>query len=149
MARVEFDSLYIETIRTSLPDKEVQLVVFNGKVTNSNSFEISRKIHFIFEEEIYNIILDLSNLEYINSVGVATILTLIKTVDQHSGKIVIGGLNHFLENVIRLMELPKKVQIYHSIEEAKKLFFPKTLGQNSPNSTGKPIRNTHVSKLFS
>ncbi|MGQ2871567.1 anti-sigma factor antagonist, partial [Leptospira santarosai] len=30
MARVEFDSLYIETIRTSLPDKEVQLVVFNG-----------------------------------------------------------------------------------------------------------------------
>ncbi|EMO05755.1 hypothetical protein LEP1GSC116_2826, partial [Leptospira interrogans serovar Icterohaemorrhagiae str. Verdun HP] len=43
MARVEFDSLYIETSRTSLPDKEVQLVVFNGKVTNSNSFEISRK----------------------------------------------------------------------------------------------------------
>jgi anti-anti-sigma factor len=122
MARVEFDSLYIETTKSSLPNKEVLLVVFNGKVTNSNSFEISRKIHFIFEEEVYNIILDLSGLEYINSVGVATILTLIKTVDQHSGKIVIGGLNHFLENVIRLMELPKKVEIYNSVEEAKKAF---------------------------
>lgn len=125
MARVEFDSLYIETSRMSLPDKEVQLVVFNGKVTNSNSFEISRKIHFIFEEEIYNIILDLSNLEYINSVGVATILTLIKTVDQHSGKIVIGGLNHFLENVIRLMELPKKFKFIIQSRKLKKHFLLK------------------------
>ncbi|GBF40014.1 STAS domain-containing protein [Leptospira johnsonii] len=122
MAKTEFEGLYIETKKDSVGDKEVLIVIMNGKVTNSNAFEISRKINFVFDEGIYEIILDLSSLEYINSVGVATLLTLIKTVDQHNGKIVIGGLNHFLENVIRLMELPKKVAIYHTLDEAKAVF---------------------------
>ncbi|PJZ68330.1 anti-anti-sigma factor [Leptospira perolatii] len=122
MARTEFEGLFIETKRLPVGEKEVLLVTMEGKVTNSNAFEISRKINFVFDDAIYEIILDLSLLEYINSVGVATLLTLIKTVDQHNGKIVIGGLNHFLENVIRLMELPKKVAIYHTMEEAKAAF---------------------------
>ncbi|EQA35639.1 STAS domain protein [Leptospira inadai serovar Lyme str. 10] len=122
MARTEFEGLFIETKRTPVKEREVLVVTMNGKVTNSNAFEISRKINFVFDEGIFEIILDLSALEYINSVGVATLLTLIKTVDQHNGKIVIGGLNHFLENVIRLMELPKKVAIYHTLEEAKTAF---------------------------
>ncbi|TGK02886.1 anti-sigma factor antagonist [Leptospira langatensis] len=122
MAKTEFEGLFIETSKTSVGDKELLVVTMNGKVTNTNAFEISRKINFVFDEGIYEIILDLSSLEYINSVGVATLLTLIKTVDQHNGKIVIGGLNHFLENVIRLMELPKKVAIYHTLEEAKAVF---------------------------
>ncbi|TGK20898.1 anti-sigma factor antagonist [Leptospira fluminis] len=122
MARTEFEGLFIETRRLPVKEKEVLVVTMNGKVTNSNAFEISRKINFVFDEGVYEIILDLSALEYINSVGVATLLTLIKTVDQHNGKIVIGGLNHFLENVIRLMELPKKVAIYHTMDEAKTAF---------------------------
>ncbi|TGK11962.1 anti-sigma factor antagonist [Leptospira fletcheri] len=122
MARTEFEGLFIETKRLPVKEKEVLVVTMNGKVTNSNAFEISRKINFVFDEGVYEIILDLSALEYINSVGVATLLTLIKTVDQHNGKIVIGGLNHFLENVIRLMELPKKVAIYHTMDEAKTAF---------------------------
>ncbi|EQA44489.1 STAS domain protein [Leptospira broomii serovar Hurstbridge str. 5399] len=122
MARTEFEGLFIETKRTPVKEREVLVVTMNGKVTNSNAFEISRKINFVFDEGVFEIILDLSALEYINSVGVATLLTLIKTVDQHNGKIVIGGLNHFLENVIRLMELPKKVAIYHTLEEAKTAF---------------------------
>ncbi|EPG64817.1 STAS domain-containing protein [Leptospira wolffii] len=122
MARTEFEGLFIETKRIPVGNKEVLVVVMNGKVTNTNAFEISRKINFVFDEGVYEIILDLSSLEYINSVGVATLLTLIKTVDQHNGKIVIGGLNHFLENAIRLMELPKKVAIYHTLDEAKAVF---------------------------
>jgi anti-anti-sigma factor len=120
MSRLEFNSFALELTTVEVGSQKVMIVAFEGQISNNNAFEISRKINGIFDLENYNIILNLSKLEYINSVGVAMLLTIMKTVDQHSGKIVIGGLNHFLENVIKLMELPKKVLIFHSIDDAKK-----------------------------
>jgi anti-sigma B factor antagonist len=119
MSRLEFNSFALELTTIEVKSQKLIVVSFEGQISNNNAFEISRKINGIFDLENYNIILNLTKLEYINSVGVAMLLTIIKTVDQHSGKIVIGGLNHFLENVIKLMELPKKVLIFHSIDEAK------------------------------
>lgn len=119
MSRLEFNSLALELDTIEVKSQKIMLVSFEGQISNNNAFEISRKINSIFDSENYNIILDLRKLEYINSVGVAMLLTIIKTVDQHNGKVAIGGLNHFLENVIKLMELPKKVLIFHSIDEAK------------------------------
>lgn len=119
MSRIEFNSFALELNTEQIRNQKVLVVSFEGQISNQNAFEISRKINTIFEGGNYNIILNLKKLEYINSVGVAMLLTIIKTVDQHNGRIMIGGLNHFLENVIKLMELPKKVLIYHSVEEAK------------------------------
>jgi len=119
MSNLEFESFSLNTEIADIKGMPVQVISFVGKIINENAYQISRNINSIFENGNYNIILDLSKLEYINSVGVAMLLTIIKSVDQHSGKIMIGGLNRFLENVIRLMELPKRVQICQTIEEAK------------------------------
>ena len=119
MSHLEFEAFTIDIDTIDIKDLPVHVVSFAGKIINENAYQISRNINSIFENDNYNIILDLTQLEYINSVGVAMILTIIKTVDQHSGKLLIGGLNHFLENVIKLMELPKRVQIYNTVEEAK------------------------------
>jgi len=119
MSHLEFEAFTIDVDTIEIKDLPVHIVSFSGKIINENAYQISRNINSIFENDNYNIILDLTQLEYINSVGVAMILTIIKTVDQHSGKLLIGGLNHFLENVIKLMELPKRVQIYNTVEEAK------------------------------
>lgn len=119
MSNIEFESFSLKSEQIEIKGLPVQVISFTGKILNGNAYQISRNIPTIFENENYNIILDLSQLDYINSVGVAMLLTIIKSVDQHSGKMVIGGLNRFLENVIRLMELPKKVQIFHTLEEAK------------------------------
>ncbi|TGL65413.1 STAS domain-containing protein [Leptospira jelokensis] len=118
MATFTFPSLTIETESIPIKGETVQVVSFIGQITNTNAYEINRSISSVFEGGIYQIILDLKKLEYINSIGVATLIGIIKTVENQNGKIRIGGLNHFLENVIQLMDLPKKVHIHHSKEEA-------------------------------
>ncbi|MBL0954420.1 MULTISPECIES: STAS domain-containing protein [Leptospira] len=118
MAKFTFPSLIIETESIQIKGEVVQVVSFVGQITNTNAYEINRSISSVFEDGIYQIILDLSQLEYINSIGVATLISIIKTVETQNGKIRIGGLNHFLENVIQLMDLPKKVQIYNTKKEA-------------------------------
>ncbi|TGL50309.1 anti-sigma factor antagonist [Leptospira kemamanensis] len=118
MAKFTFPSLVIETESIQVKGESIQLISFVGQITNTNAYEINRSISSVFEDGIYQIILDLSKLEYINSIGVATLIGIIKTVETQNGKIRIGGLNHFLENVIQLMDLPKKVHIHHSKQEA-------------------------------
>lgn len=118
MAKFTFPSLVIETESIQIKGESIQLISFVGQITNTNAYEINRSISSVFEDGIYQIILDLSKLEYINSIGVATLIGIIKTVETQNGKIRIGGLNHFLENVIQLMDLPKKVFIHHSKQEA-------------------------------
>ncbi|TGL24150.1 anti-sigma factor antagonist [Leptospira yanagawae] len=118
MSTFSFPSLTIETESIQIKGEAVQVVSFVGQITNTNAYEINRNISSVFEGGIYQIILDLSKLEYINSIGVATLIGIIKTVENQNGKIRIGGLNHFLENVIQLMDLPKKVHIHNSKEEA-------------------------------
>lgn len=115
---LNFTALTLGTEVIQSSSDSVLVVQFKGQITNTNAYDINKNISLIFREEIYNLILDLSELEYINSIGVATLIGIIKTVESKSGRIMIGGLNHFLDNVIRLMDLPKKVEIYSSRKEA-------------------------------
>lgn len=118
MANLEFPSLDLKTEIVEVKGERVLVVSFVGQITNTNAYEINRNISVIFRDSVYNIILELTKLEYINSIGVATLIGIIKTVESNHGKILIGGLNHFLENVIRLMDLPSKVKIFHTKKEA-------------------------------
>ncbi|TGM72558.1 anti-sigma factor antagonist [Leptospira mtsangambouensis] len=118
MADLQFPSLDLKTEFIEIKGERVLVVSFVGQITNTNAYEINRNISVIFRDSVFNIILELTKLDYINSIGVATLIGIIKTVESHHGKIMIGGLNHFLENVIRLMDLPRKVQIFNTKQEA-------------------------------
>ncbi|MCT8334119.1 STAS domain-containing protein [Leptospira sp. 85282-16] len=118
MADLQFPSLDLKTEFIEIKGERVLVVSFVGQITNTNAYEINRNISVIFRDSVYNIILELTKLDYINSIGVATLIGIIKTVESNQGKILIGGLNHFLENVIRLMDLPRKVQIFNTKQEA-------------------------------
>lgn len=112
MGNLEFSSLTIKLENIRVSQDELLIISFHGQITNTNAYEINAKISEIIIDSINNIIIDLTELQYINSIGVATILSMIRTVEQKNGKIAIGGLNHFLENVIKLMDLPKQIKIY-------------------------------------
>ncbi len=120
METLEFSSLSLSIEIVEIKEDKVLLVSFNGQITNTNAYEINQSISQIFKGNIFNLILDLTNLQYINSIGVATLLGMIKTVEQNGGVMLLGGLNHFLENVIKLMDLPRHVKIHQSREDAIK-----------------------------
>ena len=122
MPKLEFPELSLERQSEVLNTKPVEIVSFNGKITHTNSFDVNKKIYHIFDNNIYNIIMDLSKLEYINSTGVAMLIAIFYKVKENDGKIVIGGVHPFLENVFKLMDLPGRVTIYDTLEEAKKEF---------------------------
>lgn len=122
MSTLNFDNFNIEITVSEVDRRNVQIIAFIGKINHQNAYHISRDIDQLFENKIYNVILDLSELKYINSVGLAVILTMVKKVNQNSGFFIIGGVNQLIETIIQLVELPEKVQICQSVAEAKEFF---------------------------
>jgi anti-sigma B factor antagonist len=119
VTELEFPDLRLEFEQGQSAGKPVEVCRFIGRITNSNSFELNRKIHGLFDGESRHVILDLSRLEYINSTGVAIIFSIFFRLREKGGQLLIGGTHPFLKRVFSLMDLPQGMVMLDTVEEAK------------------------------
>ena len=122
MSSLDFPELTLKQEKETINGRPVEVIRFEGRITNSNSFDINRKIYRIFDNNNYDMILDLSKLEYINSSGVAMLFSIFYRIKEKDGKFAIGGVHPFLYNVFSLMDLPPRLELYDTLDEARKAF---------------------------
>ncbi|MDH5720183.1 MAG: STAS domain-containing protein [Spirochaetia bacterium] len=108
----------IETVN----DKKVIFLFFSGKINSDNVFDINQRVKKVFEEGIYDCIIHLSELEYLNSTGIAMFLTIARTIDQNGGKLILTKPSDFVKDLFDLTDLESRFQFVNTIEEAKALF---------------------------
>ncbi|MBK6606314.1 MAG: STAS domain-containing protein [Leptospiraceae bacterium] len=118
MREINFESLVVREKIEVVNDCKLQVLSFIGQINQNNSYSISDNINSFFESGTFDTILDLSNLVYINSIGLASILAIIKKTEEHSGRLVIGGINPKIQIIIQLLDLTNQVEIYSSVEKA-------------------------------
>ena len=119
---IDFSDLKLEQVKTVIKGKPVVIIHFRGKINNENYHALNRKIYGFANGQDYNLILDLSRLEYINSSGVAILFHLFSRVHKNNGRVLIGGVHRFLRRVFSLMDLPPEVRIYEDLKEAESAF---------------------------
>ncbi|MCB1142474.1 MAG: STAS domain-containing protein [Leptospiraceae bacterium] len=106
---------------TQLKDgKEIIILIFRGVINHENVSLISDDLDAILDASTNRIIVDLVKLEYINSLGLALFLTIVKRVEESDGILGIGGTSRVLNTIIQLVEISEKVRIFNSVEEALK-----------------------------
>ena len=113
-----FPELELQFERDASLAESVIIIRFIGKISNSNSYELNRRIHNLADYG-QTLILDLSRLEYINSTGVAILFSIFFRLQQDGHRLVIGGLHPFLRRVFSLMDLPEELLVLDSLDEAK------------------------------
>lgn len=94
------------------------VISFEGKIGNNNSYEINRKIHQLFSSDKINCVLDLENLEYMNSTGVAILFSLFFRIKESGYKFLIGDLHPFLKRIFSLMDFPEGLEIVGHTQDA-------------------------------
>jgi len=100
-----------------------RIVKFRGKITDVNSYSLNQKFYKILENNSEPvIILDMSELSYINSIGLAILHSLIFKIQENKAKIAIGGLHPFLKRILSLIEAIPDMKVFDSCDEAKKSF---------------------------
>ena len=118
MPNFTYESISIDYEIQEINHKKIEILIFKGRIGNQNSYQISEDFSEQLDHSISNMIVGLKDLEYLNSQGLAFLLSLIKRVEQMGGVFLIGGVNPLIETIIQLVEVSDQVVIFPTMEDA-------------------------------
>ncbi len=116
------DEITIECSIELISQKKVSIITLSGKIRSENITSLNKEIQNIFEDEVYNCIMNIEKLRYINSTGIAMILTIQKTVEQNGGKLLLVSPSEFVHELLVLTNLIDHFEIHENMGSARQYF---------------------------
>ncbi len=92
----------------------------NARIEATNSNIIKESINEIKLLEDKNVILNLNNIEFMDSSGIAVVISLYKKLVSNSKELRICNLNDFLKELFDITKLNQIMKIYDSLDDALK-----------------------------
>ncbi|MDX1960159.1 MAG: STAS domain-containing protein [Leptospiraceae bacterium] len=96
------------------------VIYISGEITSEADEEIVNSYNSIPAEKKARVLIDFSKTAYINSAGIATLISLITKASESHGKIEFSGLNSHFRKVMDIVGLTDFVVIYDSVDSALK-----------------------------
>ncbi len=103
-------------------DKKESYTVFTLQEPKLNSLvspELKTELILMGNEGVSNIILDLSNVEFVDSSGLSAILVGHRICSNHNGILAICHLAENVERLIKISQLDNVLYITPTVQEAK------------------------------
>jgi anti-sigma B factor antagonist len=102
--------------------KKIGVISFTGKMLGepADSKVFEAELRDLINKGISRIILNLQNVQRINSTGLAILITATTLCSQFGeDKVTLVGVNDFIQGALTLTRLNQFFEYYNSIEEAK------------------------------
>lgn len=104
----------------SRKQKQATILEVEGEVDLYSSPDLRKAVLQLTEKENAAIIIDLDEVTYMDSSGVATLVEGLQESEKYGGSFAIANLDSKVKAVFELSRLDKVFQIYDSLEEALK-----------------------------
>ena len=95
-----------------------RLVTLEGDVDMGSSRDLRRVFQDLWGSKVSPIVVDLGEVPYIDSSGLATLVECFKEVGKYKGKFVLAGMTQNVREVFRLARLDTVLTIRDSVDEA-------------------------------
>ncbi len=95
----------------------VAILRYEGDITSFSEVAILGTYRGLPQEDYQKILLDFSSVEYINSSGIALIITMLMEAGKSDQKIVCFGLTPHFQKVFEMVGLKKYTSLLHTEEE--------------------------------
>ena len=82
----------------------------------------------ISEVETYKLVLNMENVTFVDSMGLGSIISILKTAKNHNGDLKLASTSKTVRAIIEIIRLHKIVQIFANPEQAVKSFKEKEDG---------------------
>jgi len=100
----------------------VTVVKISGKMDTYGLKEVRERFEQIIEDKNYKIIVDLSELNYINSLGLGMFISIFKRIRVQNGDLKFASLKSYVLQMFELTKLNNVFEFYPSVDEALKKF---------------------------
>ena len=92
----------------------------SGKASVEQIDELDRQLHLLVALSPKLVVLDLSNMPYVSSMGIGSLLRFRNQIDQAGGKVVVAAPHANVAAVLRLGNIDRVLTIFNSVEAALK-----------------------------
>lgn len=97
----------------------IAVITFDqGHLDSSNYQQIKAQLHELLEGE-QKVVLDLRNIDFLDSSGLSTLLSALRKIRTADGQINIVYSNSALEMVFDIVQLHRIISLHNTMEEAK------------------------------
>jgi len=97
---------------------QVSVIKVGGYIDTTTSSEVERALNSLLKQGRYNIIIDLSNVDYISSAGWGIFISEIKTIRENNGDLKLVGMIPDVYEIFELLEFHHILDVYDTVEEA-------------------------------
>jgi len=108
------------TISFSKPEGNpgISIVIVKGFIDTTTSSELEGSIKKLLQEQRFDIIIDLANVDYISSAGWGIFISEIKKIRENGGDLKLVSMVGDVYEVFELLEFQTILESYDNIEEA-------------------------------
>jgi len=99
-------------------DRTVAVIEIPERLDAGCSNELKDKINEIVNESIYNIVINLSNTNFIDSSGLGALVSKISVCKANGGDIKLAAPGKRVFEILQITHLDKVLNYYHDLEEA-------------------------------
>lgn len=100
------------------PSEHARVIDISGEVTSSAESRLMEAYNQATENGANAIILNLENLEYMNSGGIGLLVTLLIRAQRNDQRLLAYGLNDHYRQIFELTRLNEAIGIYNDESEA-------------------------------
>ncbi|MBF0277860.1 MAG: STAS domain-containing protein [SAR324 cluster bacterium] len=102
---------------------QIAVVFFEPRLSMDEVDEFKAHVLPLIENlEIMGLLLDLSNVEFIDSSGFGTLISIFKKLQQNKKKLALCQMNEEVREIFKILSLDRKIRLFTSEEEAMKYF---------------------------
>jgi len=120
-------------------DNNISVIKVGGYIDTTTSAELEHSLEALLEANNYNIIIDLSNVDYISSDGWGIFISEIKGIREKGGDLKLIGMIPDVYEVFELLEFHYILKAFDTIEEAVADF-----DKTRPRGEHRPV--THINR---
>lgn len=100
----------------------VTIFILEGRVDSEGAVDLDLALQAATSDEKYKLILEMSQVRYINSAGLRTLADILTQAQRQQGDLKLVNLNPKVQRVFQIIGFDKFFHIYPSIEEALAAF---------------------------
>ena len=103
-------------------DEKITILEIEGEVDLYSSPNLRTELLDLTNAKTKAVLVDLANVKYMDSSGVATLVEALQQVGKYGGKLKLVNLREAVKDVFELSRLDKVFDIYQNTDEAKGAF---------------------------
>lgn len=96
---------------------EHKIIVVSGEVDLYNVSELKKQLFSVTDGSCSSVVIDMSNVNYMDSSGIGALVAGQKKMKAHSGKFALMSVHDDVLNILKLATLDKFFKIYYDESE--------------------------------